>query len=393
MLRTLTRISSLVLPLALLACTPGEDDGNAEGETNGTETGETGGEQVGEPCPPVVEALDESACMPLATDYVPGADDDYPACISDSGTYELVGDPPGTIARLEAFEEIAALLWSDTAPTTEDFAQARTQYNIEEGLASRVDRREDLHYPPIPEEEWDPGLDPDKQCSNTMLAAAYPERCIGPSTLRPMIEQAFIDGIEGNGDPNVNAAIIKGGLLWFLYLSVYKEAETCFSAKGADCDSHWAYYSGGAQVDGELLAYGKLVDQFSPNTHSRVFDAMLAIRCVRDLYPEDMYPAGMPLPAEGQALFDSAWAQLDEALHRSLAVILRQHAAAQDSCGDSATANWTLVATMGRGLQREAAERDSAASSELDALYALEEPTPAEVGRVIELIDQVFPCP
>lgn len=385
MLRTFTRLTALVLPLALAACTPGEDDGTADE----TETGETGSEQVADPCPPMAVTLDESACTALPTDYVPGADDDYGECISDGGTYQLVGDPPGSIARIEAYEEIAALLWGDTAPTSDDFAEARTQYNIDEGLASRVDRREDLHYPPIPMEEWDPGLDPDKQCSSTELAAQYPERCLGPSTLRPAIEQAFVDGIEGNGDPNVNAAIIKAHLLWFLYVSVYKESETCFSAKGADCDSAWSYYAGGAQVDGDLLGFAKLVDSFSPNANSRVFDALLAIRCVRDLYPDDT----MPLPAEGQALFDSAWEQLDQALHRAFAVILRQHAAAQDSCGDAGAANWAAITIMGKALMREVTERDMEAAAELEAIFALEEATPEATGRIVALIDQVFPCP
>jgi hypothetical protein len=390
-MRTFTRITSLIFPLALAACTPGEADEGTADESG--ETGETGDEPLADPCPPAAATLDESACTTLPSDYVAGADDSYPACVSDVGTYQLVGDPPGSIARIEAYEEIAALLWNGDVPTSEDFAMARTFFAIDEGLESRVERREDLHYPEIPMAEWDPGLDPDKQCSNAMLAAAYPERCVGPSILLPMINQAFIDGIEGTGDPNTHAATIKAALLWFLYVSTYKEAYTCFSASGGDCDSTWAYYSGGAQLDGALIGLGKLVANFSPNSSERVFDGILAIRCVRDLYPEDMYPAGTPLPAEGQALFDTAWEQLDQALHRAFATVLRQHAAAQDSCGGAATANWTFVRVVGEALQREAAERDSAASTELDGLYALDEPTPEDAARVIELIDQVFPCP
>lgn len=389
MLRTLTRLTSLVLPIALAACTPGEDDGDTGADSTGTETGETGEPVVGDPCPPAAATLDESACMAQPTDYVAGAADDYGDCISDNGMYNLVGDPPGSIARIEAYEEIAALLWEGETPTSQDFADARAQYNIEEGLASRVDRREDLHYDPIPMDEWDPNVDSDKQCSVEALAMAYPDRCAGPSKIRPLIEQAFIDGIEGNGDPNMHANTIKAGLLWFLYISTYKEAETCFSVGGGDCDSMWAYYSGGGQADGGMIGFGALVDEFSPNTTVRVFDGLMAVRCVRDLYPDDT----MPLPAEGQMLFDMAWEQLDQALHRAFAVTLRQHAAAQDSCGDSADANWRYVQIVGEVLQREASERNAAASTELASLYALAEPTPDEVARVIELIDQVFPCP
>jgi hypothetical protein len=51
------------------------------------------------------------------------------------------------------------------------------------------------------------------------------------------------------------------------------------------------------------------------------------------------------------------------------------------------------VSILGQALQRAAAERDAAASSELDGLYAIAEPTPEDVAQVVTLIDQVFPCP
>lgn len=393
MLRNLSRLTLLVIPLVLSACKPGEDEGNADDETG--DTGDTGSEQYGDPCPPTDVTLDESACTALPTDYVPGAEDAYMACISDGGTYQTLAGTPGAAARIEAFEQIVDLLWTDTAPTSDDFLAARVQYEIAEGLSSRVDRREDLHYPPIPMAEWDAGLDADKQCGNMELAAMYPDRCAGPSKIRPAINQAFIDGIMGNGDPNVNAAIIKANLIWFIALSSYKESYSCFQIAGEDCDASWGYFSGGAQLDGALLGLGRMVNEYSPNAAKRVFDGLLAVRCVRDIYPEDTYPASPvdPLPAEGAALFDTAWEQLDQALFRSVAVVLRQHVASQDSCGDSATANWTFVQVLGGYLNHEAGMRDSAAASELDTLYALDEPTPEDTARIIELLDQVFPCP
>lgn len=400
MTRKLALLSFLfALPTALTGCPAGDDDGTDEigdetaGET-ADETDDETGDTSAEPCDPAADPVDESACGPAAGDYEPGVEDDYAACISDAGIYELVSDPPGTIARVEAYEDIADLLWLAGVPTAEDFTAARTAYELEEGLGSRVDRREDLHYPEIPEEEWDPGLDPDKQCSNTELATAYADRCVGPAQMRPIISQAFIDGMSGTGDPNVHAARIKGTVLWFLYLSAYKEANTCFTAAAKDCDSAWAYYTGGAQeLDGAMLGFGKFVAQYSANAHDRIFDGLLAVRCVRDLYPEDMYPLLADLPAEGQDLFAQAWEQLDEALHRGLAVVVRQHALAQDSCGGAATANWELVKIAGQALQREAKERDPGAGAELDAIYALETATPEEAGRVADLMDQVFPCP
>jgi hypothetical protein len=392
MLRPLTRLTSLILPIALVACTPGEDDGNADDGT--AETGDTG-TPAGDPCPPTAATLDESACTALPSDYVPGADDAYAACISDGGSYETLAGTPGAAARIEAFEQIIDLLWTDTAPTKEDFIAARMQYEIDEGLSSRVDRREDLHYPEIPMAEWDMSVEDDKQCTVTELAEMYPDRCIGPSKLKPAINQAFIDGIEGNGDPNVNAAIIKANLVWFIALSSYKEAYSCFQIAGEDCDASWGYFTGGAQIDGALLGLSRMVNGYSPNAAERVFDGILAVRCVRDLYPEDMYPANPvdPLPPDGAALFDTAWEQLDQALFRGVAVVLRQHVASQDSCGDTATANWTFVQILGGYLSHEAAMRDSAASAELDGIYAMDTPTPDDVARAIELIDQVFPCP
>ncbi len=384
----------LVLPCSLSACKdqgPGDDEVGDESDDETAD--ETGNDTTAEPCDPADDPVDESSCEANPGDYSPGADDDYAACISDAGAYELVSDPPGTIARIEAYERIADALWRNGVPTADDFTMARTDYEIEEGLGSRLDRREDLHYPPIPMEEWDPGLDPDKQCSNTDLAAAYPDRCVGPAQMRPLLNQAFIDGMSGTGDPNLHAARIEAGLLWFLYLSVYKEANTCFTAAAKDCDSSWAYYSGGAQADGDALGFAKIVAQYSPNAHDRIFDGLLAVRCVRDLYPEDMYPLLEDLPAEGQDLFNQAWEQLDTALHRGLAVVLRQHALAQDSCGGAAAANWEAVKILGNALQREVGERDSAAASELADLYELTEPTAEDAARVAELIDQVIGCP
>ena len=76
-----------------------------------TSDSDTEGEDYGDPCAPSDEPVDEANCAPLETDY-PGADI-YPACISDGGSYELYADPPGSIARIEAGDAIAALLEVD----------------------------------------------------------------------------------------------------------------------------------------------------------------------------------------------------------------------------------------------------------------------------------------
>ena len=391
------RLSTVLLSSALLSTLTGCPSDDPVDEV-GDETAETGGtgSEAGDPCAPASDAVDESACSALASDYLPNDSDNdmYAACISDGGTYELVSDPPGSIARVEAAEEIADLLWRNGAPTAEDFTMARTAYELDQGLGSRVDRREDLHYPEIPMAEWNPGLDPDKQCSDTTLAETYADRCAGPAKLRPLINEAFIAGMSGEGDPNIHAARIKAALYWFTYLSPYKECYTCI-AKDADCDSCWAYYTGGAQVDGAGLFLAKFLSEHSPNTHQRIFDAILAVRCWRDLYPMAMYPTYDDLPPEGQELFDTAWEQLDNALHRGLAVVLRQHVLAQDDeqCSSATAANWEFVTIVGGALDREIRERDGAAADELMAIYASEAPTSDDLARVAELLDAVIDCP
>ena len=210
--------------------------------------------------------------------------------------------------------------------------------------------------------------------------------------MRPIINQAFIDGMSGTGDPNVHAARLEATLQWFIYLSVYKEAYTCTSTP-KDCDSSWAYYTGGSQVDGALQGMSKFVAAYSPLTNQRIFDGVLAVRCFRDLYPGDMYPTYADLPAEGQQLFDMGWEQLDNALHRGFAVVLRQHVAAQDSCGGASAANWRLVQIMGNAIVRETKERDGAMGSELETLVNLDEPSADDTARIIEILDAVFPCP
>jgi hypothetical protein len=381
---------TLTLVTSLAACRTDDDPIDDDG------TGDTTGDvAAGEPCDPADDPVDESACMPVATDYLPmdSDADPYPACISDGGVYELVSDPPGSIARIEAGETIADLLWRNGAPSRDDFTAARAAYDIEQGLGSRVERRDDLHYPEIPEAEWDPGLDPDKQCANTENAMKYPDRCVGPAQLRPLINEAFVAGMSGEGDPNVHAARIEAALLWFSYVSVYKETYTCTSAP-QDCDSGWAYYTGGAQADGDVIGFAKVVREYSPTAHQRIFDGILAVRCFRDLYSNEDYPTYADLPAEGQELFDMAWEQVDDAIARGFTVALRQHLLAHDDaqCGEALDANWAYVQIVGNALDREVRERDAAVADELKAIYALTEPTTTEIERAVELLDQVIPC-
>lgn len=347
-----------------------------------------------------IPPIDESGCEPLASDYTPrennSADDEWPECVSDDGPYTLVDNPPSTIARIVAYEEIADLLWRKADPTPDDFTEARNQYVLPEGLESRLVRREDLHYDPIPEAEWDPQVDDDKQCTVVALADKYPERCVGPAAMKPLVDEAFAAGQAGEGDPNIHAARIHGGLLWFLYLSVYKEANTCATVAPKDCDSAWAYYTGGEAIDAGIGMAAE-VTAISPNANDRIHDGIMAVRCWRDIAQDmGMYPLLDALPANEQDLFEQGWEQLDQSLHRGYAVIIRDHMQKlfDASCSSADTSVlWAFLQVAGPVLNREAEERDAANAGVLAALWADDEPGPEEITAGITALDAIFPCP
>ena len=179
---------------------------------------------TGESCQAAPEpALDLSACTPKETDYQPRAnassDDSWESCIADNGQYTQLELSVSSIERVAGFDDIANILWRrETVPSPEDFVRARDIYTLEQGLRTRVMRRYDPRLDSPPEGEW--------SCGDEATYLAYPDFCVGPSTIGPLVTQAFVDGIEGKL-PLENAAKIEAGLTWFLYISVLKEAETC----------------------------------------------------------------------------------------------------------------------------------------------------------------------
>ena len=387
--------SALLIAVALgSACatdgpqTP-DDTGDTPGRTVGPDDYIVGGE-------PNCSSLEFGSCEAAESDYIPTSSesDGYPACISDGGRYELVADPPGSIGRVEAFESMAEILWRTGTPSASAFEDAREIYETEEGLKSRLERREDLHFPEIPKHDWEHGVDEDKQCSVEKNVAKYPERCAGPALINPLLTRALLDGIDDVGDPRVHAARIEAAGLWFLYLSVYKEAFTC-TDKPKDCDSSWAYYAGGAQVDGGLLGFAKLVHNASEVAHQRIFDGVLAVRCFRDLYDIDKYPSYHHLPRNGKRMFDRAWGQLDTALHAGYAAVLRARILQLSSCDDDAltSVHWNFVQTAGPVLNREARDRDRALGDALAQAWTVEQPTLDDLATMVDLLDAVFPCP
>lgn len=401
-------LTTLVLGagLALVGCaeddpeTGGDGDGDSDGGGDSDGTGSDGGDSDGDdsgpsdpdPDAPFGPAVDESSCQPLDTDYQPTADVDdmWDACVTDDGEYHLIADTPGSIARVEAYEEIADLLWRNGTPSGDDFLAARVAYAREEGLESRVVRREDLHYDPIPMEDWDPGIDEDKQCTVEANVAAYPDRCVGPARMAPMLNDAFEAGAAGT-DPDLNAARVKAALLWFLQLSTYKEAWTC-TFKAKDCDSAWAYYTGGTNRAGGL-GFAREIRRHSSGSHERVFDGVLAARCWRELHDIEMYPTLDDVPADGQMLYDLAWAQLDTALDRGMALVVRQHLGRQlELSGSAAASNWQFLQIAGPTMDRAARLIDAGQADALAALWAQDSVTSEDVDAGVAAIDALFPC-
>lgn len=377
--------------------TTDEPGTTAEPQTDTGTSPTTGGDA----CEGLVVPMDnEGTCAAQPTDYQPrdsnSMNDMWPACVSDTGPYTLVDKQPTTIARTVAYENISKLLWLKQDPTPEDFTAARNEYVIPEGIESRVVRREDLHYPNIPMDEWDPQVDADKQCTVPALATKYRERCVGPAQMQPLLDGAFAAGQKGDGDPNVLAEQVHAGLFWFFYLSVYKEANTCATVAPKDCDSAWAYYTGGEPIEGGI-GIAKEIAAESSNTHERIHDGIMAVRCWRDIAQDmGMYPLLDTVSQEQKDLFDRGWEQLDQGLHRGFIVVIRDYMERyiDASCDGGDTApSWAFLKIAGPVMQREADERDATQAKILADLWASDGPDPAAVADAMAALDAIFPCP
>lgn len=335
---------------------------------------------------------DTSGCGPLASDFTPEASPDYGACVSDGGEWVLVDGPPGSAARVEAYEDIVALIRSGAVPTADDFTTARGIYATKNGLESRVLRREDTHYPPIPAVDQDPGVAFDRQCTVADNATNYPDRCVGPAKIQPLVDEAFAAGMTGDGDPNVHAARIDAAIQWFLWVSIYKESASCILAPG-DCDSCWAYYNGGTE-QGAGIGIAADYAAIDPAIDEAIFNGMLALRCWRDLFPADGDPAFEDLGPAGEDLFYQAHEQIDNAAWYGWARQVRDHLELQPAvCDSEADANWAFIQIAGPVLDPEAESRDGDAAATLAALWTNDAPTVEDLEAGIAAIDAAFPCP
>jgi cell division protein ZapA (FtsZ GTPase activity inhibitor) len=359
------------LMLVLFAC-----PGPAPTPTDG---GVDGGVSSGTFCePPPVYAENLTSCQPLATDYLPrvsnSSTDSWPACISDSNTFTPIDPNISSIARVTAFENIATLLWRDgVLPGPQSFVDARVAYALDQGIDSRVQRREDMHYPAAP-----------SPCSTAGIPAQYPDRCAGPMKLLPILNDAFARGAMGER-PRVHAARIEAALVWFFYLSPLSEVISC-TTKPQDCDSSWAYYAGGTQRD-TPQGLGKIFRSLGRETHDRSYDATLAVRCWRNLDNE----TGV---ATDTARRDLAFAQLDVALLRGVALLVRQRAT-ELACttGEIREARLAFLATLGPLLDRAARERNVASADVLAREVGRASAAEVDVAALTGALDALFPCP
>lgn len=321
---------------------------------------------------------DVASCQAAMDDYRPrvamSANDTWPACISDANTFTPVNPSISSVARVAAFEQIADALWrGQRVPGPQDFVDARVQYALDQGLDSRVQRREDVHYPAAP-----------MACSTAGIPAQYPDRCVGPSKLLPMLNDAFTKGAMGE-QPQVNAARIEAALTWFLYVSALSEVMSC-TTRAQDCDSCWAYYSGGTARD-MPLGLAKAIAGFAPETHQRAYDATLAVRCWRNLDNETG-------TATNLALRDRALAQLDKAMLRGVAVVLRQRVA-ELACtsGETREARLAFAKVLAPLFDRALRERSASAADVVATQLAKSDASQVDVAAVTSALDTAFPCP
>jgi len=206
---------------------------------------------------------------------------------------------------------------------------------------------------------------------------------VGPAVLQPILVDAFAAGSDGQ-DSVGNAARIHAALQWFLYVSVIKEVTTCTTAP-ADCDSGWAYYTGGTPREAPIGLAAE-IQALAPETHQRIHDGLLAVRCWRNLDNETG-------EATDLGLRDRAIRQLDRALQRGMALLIRQRfeelaCAAEDYQAAALEGLRVLVPLLDRATR----ELETAAA-DLLLNEVQKEAGAIDVQRMVEALDRLYDCP
>lgn len=384
---------ALALGAALLLNACGDDGGGGgdAGPTDGGGSDDGGTVAYNAPACSGLDAYDppDPMCEPEPTDYSPGADDMWPECISDDGEYHRIMETISSIARVAAFEEIEddiGLFDPSRDPSPDEFLMARSLYQEEEGLDSRVARRFDPHYSCAESDDTDSCAPDGTDCTVSGTPDEFPGYCVGPAKLQPTILDEFQAAIEDtSSEPRrMHAARIEAALLWFFYASQYKESFTC-TTKAKDCDSSYAYYTGGEEARGGIGLAADL-QETDPEAHDRAWDGLLGVRCWRDLDDGDV----------AMDLEKRQWArsQYDRAVLDGVAEILRERL--MTMCGASGPElgyHWAFFQTLAPVLLREMEEQDSAQAEALRTEIERDAPEDIDVLAAIEAIDAVFQCP
>jgi hypothetical protein len=369
----------LSLALCLLAaCKPGPVANVDQGGTGNLDQG------VNDAGTCTVTATEDlRQCTHAATDYEPrvngSANDTWPVCISDDNQFHLIGPgTPSAAARMMTFITMGSKLWNNPSPPSfQDFLDARDLYSISQGIGSRVERRQDIHYPEIPG-------DNKLRCSEPGIPDQYPDRCAGPARILPIVNDAFQRGLA-QSEPRVQAARLEAALLWFFYLSTISEIWTCSFDDIVDCDSMWGYYNA-AMPREQPLGFAAYIDAQSPETHQRAFDALLAVRCWRDL--------DRTLPAQDLSRYEQVVNQLDRAELRGLARILRtRFAYLRCTTGEVQRAHLAFISVLGQFMDRAARAIDQARADVLQQQYSASSPDAVDVSAAQAALDALFPCP
>jgi len=349
---------SAVLSLALMSACGGEDDAGQEPALDPT-AGLYGKDTEGGRCVP----LDQS----LSTDYAPGEQDDWAACVSDDGEFHPIGSSISTTARAKAFDDIATRLFSPTHDLSpEAFLEARMIYDEDEGLGSRVARRYDPHH------EAKSGTD----CTVAADVKAESSYCAGPGRIVPIVQDAFAKGVKGE-DPHFQAGRLEGALLWFFAISTYKESLSC-TEKPEDCDSAYAYYDGA----GAGYALGGYVGRVDPDADEAARVGALAVSCWRDLDPA--------IPAKDAQLRDEARTQLDRAvIWGTISVLLDRIDQARSATGADLRFHWGFIRTLLGALESQA-WRDAGAEKVLAAAQTADAPT--DLDELSAMLEGLSTC-
>ena len=371
-MKTFTRMLFPLVALYSLAACEGEDPS----ATPPNDAGIGGGAQL---CNPdgVAALPPPPACTVGSTEYTPRdpstAGTRFPACISDDNAYHPYQADVSSNARLAAIESMRQMLGWDGSkvPAPSDFDQARLLYTQMEGVDSRVQRREDIHYPEAP-----------KLC-RVMTAEEmmqYPDRCVGPVKIIPMINDAFEKGSMGI-DPVRQASRLEAALIWFIYVSYYKEGLGC-QLEFNQCDSTSSYWGGNQDRSAPPIGgLGKYVKPLSPEAYERGWDAVLAMRCWRDVdNPSDI--------GTNIELMNRVGVQLDRAGDHGLALIVR-HRLQNLGCA----AAWETVKVLGGVLDRAATVADPAQAKVLRDELAKADPATVDARAATSALERLFPCP